>query len=167
MRNVLVGVSPSLEPFNRVKNLKFSITTVFAHDNFNCFTCWLAKFIADFWNLDKEPFGLGRPSLVLLSMLLMVWSNGALLQFTTKQNEHDYACTCTILHVHVKLTFPKFFIVLINFHDCVLTTKLNLYLFAKVPYIGCISTHENLRILNIRWFKILDTQPHVILPCIP
>ena len=35
-----------------------------------------------------------------------------------------------------------------------------------LPYIGYISTHENLRILNIRRFQISDTQPRVILLCI-
>ena len=35
-----------------------------------------------------------------------------------------------------------------------------------IPYIGYISTHENLRVLNIRRLKNSDTWPCVILQCI-
>ena len=40
------------------------------------------------------------------------------------------------------------------------------YSYMYIPYIGYISTHESLRVLNIRRLKISDTWPRVILSCI-
>ena len=64
--------------------------------------------------------------------------------------------------MHMKAQLNVFALIKIQ-HTC---TVVHVHVAYNVPYIGYISTNENLRVLDIRRFKISDTQPRVILPCI-